>query len=196
MSSKRLTYDVCLCSAPLLSPVLHSIMSKLATCQYFTRDKYVSLASFTGNSFFQMMWLANFQLADLQLAVSHLAHYPDTQSTCPYSDTTLFSACPYSDTTLFSAWCLWVTYKTLYEKSRECNNQKPTPTTHDTRQYFYWTGHWCFNPYKPGVLFLGHRQTVQTLIRRSDTPKIGNGFVQLIRMDQSTRQMWVKMTLA
>ena len=42
------------------------IISKLATGQYFTHDKYVSLASFTGNSFFQMMWLANFQLANSQ----------------------------------------------------------------------------------------------------------------------------------
>ena len=46
----------------------------------------VSLASFTGNSFFQMMWLANFQLAylqltDLQLADSQLAHYPDSDGT-------------------------------------------------------------------------------------------------------------------
>ena len=65
-------------SAPLLSPALGSIIPKLATCQYFTCDKYVLLAYFTGNSFFQMMWLANFQLTDLQLADSQLAHYPDS----------------------------------------------------------------------------------------------------------------------
>ena len=40
---------------------------KLVTCQYFTHDKYVSLASFTGHSIFQMMWLTNFQLADFLL---------------------------------------------------------------------------------------------------------------------------------
>ena len=65
-------------SAPLLSPALDSKTPKLATCQYFTRDKYVPLAFFRGNSFFQMMWLANFQLADLQLANYQLAHYPDS----------------------------------------------------------------------------------------------------------------------
>ena len=58
--------------APLLLPALDSLIPKLATCQYFTCDKYVSLATFSGNSFFQMMWLANFQLADLQLAYSQI----------------------------------------------------------------------------------------------------------------------------
>ena len=67
------------------------------------------------------------------------------------------------------------------------------------------------NPYNPSIPFLRPGQTVQTwrLIRvytvqeillkynqnrknASDTPKIGNGLVQLIRMDASTRQMWVK----
>ena len=57
-------------SAPLLSHALDSIIPKLATCQYFTRDKYVSLASFTGNSFFQKMWLSNFQLANSQTYTS------------------------------------------------------------------------------------------------------------------------------
>ena len=65
------------------------------------------------------------------------------------------------------------------------------------------------------ISFLGHRQTVQTQVRRrrmrrlirvfticgnvylkyskneKDTPKIGNGLVQLIRMDVSSRQIWV-----
>ena len=59
-------------SAPLLLPACLSLIPKLATFQYFTRDKYVSLATFSGNSFFQMMWLANFQLADLQLAHSQI----------------------------------------------------------------------------------------------------------------------------
>ena len=86
--------------------------------------------------------------------------------------------------------------------------------------YFLIREYAIFNPYKPGVLFLWHRQTVQTQIRRRrtrrlirvftvcwqefltkieqkwkstpDTPKIGNGLVQLRRMDGSTRQMWVK----
>ena len=70
-----------------------------------------------------------------------------------------------------------------------------------------------FNPYEPSISFLGHRQTVQTQVRRGvwsgsslfanrnvylkynknekDTPKIGNGLVQLIRMDGSSRQIWV-----
>ena len=39
-------------SAPLLLPALDSLIPKLATCQYFTCDKYVSLATFSGNSFF------------------------------------------------------------------------------------------------------------------------------------------------
>ena len=53
-------------SAPLLLPALDSLIPKLATCQYFTCDKYVSIATFSSNSFFQMMWLANFQLANSQ----------------------------------------------------------------------------------------------------------------------------------
>ena len=70
------------------------------------------------------------------------------------------------------------------------------------------------NPYTPGVLFVGHRQTVQTQIRcrtmrclirvstvclqnvllkfdqkqkiQPNTPKIGNGFLLLIRVDRFT----------
>ena len=37
----------------------------------FTCDKYVSLAAFSGNSFFQMLWLTNFQLANSQTCNSH-----------------------------------------------------------------------------------------------------------------------------
>ena len=75
-----------------------------------------------------------------------------------------------------------------------------------------------FNPYKHSVPFLGHRQTVQTHIRRhrargvwsgsslvanrniylkskmkkyTSTPKFRNGLVHLIRMGKSIRQMWV-----
>ena len=68
-------------SEPLLLPALDSLIPKLAACQYFTCDKYVSLATFSGDSFFQMLRLTNFQLADLQLAYSQtrrLAHYPDS----------------------------------------------------------------------------------------------------------------------
>ena len=81
-------------SAPLFSPALDSIIPELAICQYFTRNKYVSLAFVTYNSFFQMMWLTNFQLANSQtcnsqirklatrsLVDSQLAHYPDSQKT-------------------------------------------------------------------------------------------------------------------
>ena len=72
-----------------------------------------------------------------------------------------------------------------------------------------------FNPYKSGVPFLGHRQTVQTLMRRGissgstlfvyrnfykklnkwknapDSPKIESGLVQMIMMEKSIRQMCV-----
>ena len=58
-NKKRCTYQRLYCHL-----TWNSKISKLATCQYFTRDEYVSLASFTGNSFFQMMWVANFQLAN------------------------------------------------------------------------------------------------------------------------------------
>ena len=61
-------------SALLLLPALDSLILKLATCQYFTRDNCVSLATFSGNSFFTMIWLANFQLADLQLAYSQICN--------------------------------------------------------------------------------------------------------------------------
>ena len=62
-------------SAPLLSPALNST-------KHF-RDKYVSLACFTGNSFFQKMWRANFQPANSytcnsQTCNSQFAHYPDS----------------------------------------------------------------------------------------------------------------------
>ena len=75
------------------------------------------------------------------------------------------------------------------------------------------------NTYKPSVLFVGHRQPVQTQIRRRrtrrlirvstvclqnislkennekklpDTPIIGNGLVQWIRVGKSIRLKWVK----
>ena len=78
------------------------------------------------------------------------------------------------------------------------------------------------NPYQPSVPFFGYRQTVQTQIRRPrtrrlirvftvcwqeflskikqkwkstrDTPKIGNGLLQLIRMEKSTRTEMKKYT--
>ena len=74
-----------------------------------------------------------------------------------------------------------------------------------------------FNPFMPSVPILGHRQTIQSQIRHRrtqrlirvytvciqeflykihqkwkstpNTPKIGNGLVQLIRMEKSTRQI-------
>ena len=74
--------------------------------------------------------------------------------------------------------------------------------------YKGWNTCLVFNPYKPSVPFYGHRQTVQTQIRRHRTRrlirvftvskesknekvhhtplKFGNGLVQLIRMDRST----------
>ena len=79
-------------SVPLLSPALHSIIPKLATCQYFIHDKYVSLASFTGNSFSKWCYSQTFnsqthrletrRLATRKLADSQLAHYPDSFSYC------------------------------------------------------------------------------------------------------------------
>ena len=69
--------------------------------------------------------------------------------------------------------------------------------------------HVIFNPYKPSVPFLGHMQnetsdqglhylltriSIRNRIKMKkitpDTPKIGNGLSQLIRMDGFTRQMW------
>ena len=73
------------------------------------------------------------------------------------------------------------------------------------------------NSLAPSVPCLGPRQTVQTHIRRHrtrhlirvytvclrnfyvnkstpDTPKFGNGFIQLIRMEKSTRHIWINCT--
>ena len=75
------------------------------------------------------------------------------------------------------------------------------------------------NPYKPGVIFLGHTQTVlldpdegvssgSTLFayrnfykneikmkNNPGSPKIESGLVQLIMMGKSIRQMWVNLSL-
>ena len=54
----------------------------------------------------------------------------------------------------------------------------------------------CFiNPHKTSVLFVGHRLTIQTrdfkLLPYTCTPKIRNGFVQLIRVRNPIRHKWV-----
>ena len=85
-----------------------------------------------------------------------------------------------------------------------------------------WAGSEALVPSMPSIPVLGHRQIVQIQIRRlrtrhmirvytasiqeflskirlkwkstPDTPKLGNGLIQLIRIKRSTLQIWVKCT--
>ena len=104
-----------------------------------------------------------------------------------------------------------------FEHEKDCITSGPECRFSGNVARLHATAYSHSNPYKPRVLFVGHRQTVQNQIKTRrlicfstvckhkfllkfeeksksppNNPKIGNGLEQLITMGKYIRHKWVK----